>query len=96
MLEELASLPIWGEFGIMTILLSVVVWFIQRILTGKLVPKSTLDEMRETRDTFKEAWESEVSRSDAVVTAVSELRVVGQNMEKVLNALPTANGGDNE
>ena len=93
---ELDALPVWGDMSLTVIFLTVSIWFVISIMRGTLVPKSTLDETRKVADTFKVAWETERTRTDQVVRYMEELRVVGENMERVINALPVdPDKGDN-
>ena len=93
---ELDALPVWGDMSLTVIFLTVSIWFVISIMRGTLVPKSTLDETRKVADTFKAAWETERARTDQVVRYMEELRVVGENMERVINALPVdPDKGDN-
>lgn len=96
---DLGTIPLVGEYSIMGALTMVVIWFIYAIITGRLVPKSTLEEQRKNADTYKAAWETERQRTAQQDILLDNLKVVGENMEKVLNALPVAGttsapGGD--
>ena len=92
---ELDSLPTWGDLSLTVILLGLLVTFVTAILRGNLVPKSTVEETRKLADTFKAAWETERERIAQVLSLMEELRVVGENMERVINALPVdPEGGD--
>ena len=89
------ELPLVGEYSIMGFLFLVIVWFIYAIITGRLVTKLTLDEQRRNADTWNKAWQKEVDRADHLSDLVDDLKVVGENMEKVLNSLPVPlTGGD--
>lgn len=62
------------------------------ILTGRLVPRSTLQDMREERDTWRAAHaESEVARQ-AERAQVTELLELSRTAGHVLTALPRAKG----
>lgn len=91
---DLGTLPVIGEYSIMGFLLTIIIWFIYAILTGRLVPRRTLEDEKETTNTFKAAWETEREVTEGLSDLVKDLTVVGENMEKVLNALPSHDGGD--
>jgi hypothetical protein len=80
---EVFGLPV-TEAG-PTALLALVVLL---ILTGRLVPRSTLQDMREERDTWRAAHtESETARQ-AEREQVGELLEMARLGNQVLNALP--------
>lgn len=85
---DIASLPILGEYSIMGFLLSIIVAFVTAILTGRLVPKSSLDRERQTTDTFKTAWETELKKNEQQTLMLNRLGVVGESMDKLIKALP--------
>lgn len=64
------------------------------VLTGRLIPRRTYDDLREERDMWRQAFhESESTRHverDQALTAVE----VGQTAVKVLQSLPTPEGVD--
>lgn len=85
---DIASLPILGEYSIMGFLLSIIIAFVTAILTGRLVPKSSLDRERQTTDTFKTAWETETKKTEQQTLMLNRLGVVGESMDKLIKALP--------
>ena len=92
----IGELPLLGEYSIMGVLLMVIVWFIYAIITGRLVPRKTLEDQKETTSTFEAAWKTERERADQFSGMVTDLKVVGENMEKVLNSLPVPDSGGDE
>lgn len=85
---DIASLPIIGEYSIMGFLLSIIIAFVTAVLTGRLVPKSSLDRERQTTDTFKTAWETETKKTEQQTLMLNRLGVVGESMDKLIKALP--------
>lgn len=89
--------PIWGETTISGILLAIIVWMLWKIASGGWVPKGTVDKLLEVSKSYEDAWKTERERTEQVFVLMDRLTVVGENMEKVLNALPVApDGGDSE
>lgn len=84
----LENIPIIGEYSIMGFLLSIIIAFVTAILTGRLVPKSSLDRERQTTDTFKTAWETETKKTEQQTLMLNRLGVVGESMDKLIKALP--------
>lgn len=85
---DIASLPIIGEYSIIGFLLSIIIAFVTAVLTGRLVPKSSLDRERQTTDTFKTAWETETKKTEQQTLMLNRLGVVGESMDKLIKALP--------
>lgn len=88
----IGELPLVGEYSIMGFLLLVISWFIYAIITGKLVNRKILEDQKETTTFFKDALATEREITERLLHTVKDLEVVGENMEKILNALPS--GGD--
>lgn len=88
----IGELPLVGEYSIMGFLLLVISWFIYAIITGKLVNRKILEDQKETTTFFKDALATEREITERLSHLVKDLEVVGENMEKILNALPS--GGD--
>ena len=88
----IGEMPLVGEYSIMGFLLLVISWFIYAIITGKLVNRKILEDQKETTTFFKDALATEREITERLLHTVKDLEVVGENMEKILNALPS--GGD--
>lgn len=88
----IGELPLVGEYSIMGFLLLVISWFIYAIITGKLVNRKILEDQKENTTFFKDALATEREITERLLHTVKDLEVVGENMEKILNALPS--GGD--
>lgn len=88
----IGELPLVGEYSIMGFLLLVISWFIYAIITGKLVNRKILEDQKENTTFFKDALATEREITERLLHTVKDLEVVGENMEKILNALP--HGGD--
>ena len=88
----IGELPLVGEYSILGFLLLVISWFIYAIITGKLVNRKILEDQKETTTFFKDALATEREITERLLHTVKDLEVVGENMEKILNALPS--GGD--
>ena len=88
----IGELPSVGEYSIMGFRLMVISWFIYAIITGKLVNRKILEDQKENTTFFKDALATEREITERLLHTVKDLEVVGENMEKILNALPS--GGD--
>lgn len=88
----IGELPLVGEYSILGFLLLVISWFIYAIITGKLVNRKILEDQKENTTFFKDALATEREITERLLHTVKDLEVVGENMEKILNALPP--GGD--
>ena len=88
----IGEMPLVGEYSIMGFLLLVISWFIYAIITGKLVNRKILEDQKENTTFFKDALATEREITERLLHTVKDLEVVGENMEKILNALPS--GGD--
>lgn len=88
----IGELPLVGEYSILGFLLLVISWFIYAIITGKLVNRKILEDQKENTTFFKDALATEREITERLLHTVKDLEVVGENMEKILNALPS--GGD--
>lgn len=80
---EVFGLPV-SAAGATTLLALVVLL----ILTGRLVPRSTLQDMREERDTWRAAHSESEKARQAEREQVGELLEMARLGNQVLNALP--------
>ena len=84
----LDELPLWGDITVTSILSSALVWVLWAIITGRLVPRSTLNDQKDNANTYKAAWETERARTAQQDDLIERLKIVGENMDRVLNSLP--------
>lgn len=73
----------WGQVSAGTIVVFVV-WL---ILTGRLVPRAALLEVKEQRDKYKESWENGQESTKELVAQVRDLTDMGRTSETLLRAL---------
>lgn len=73
----------WGQVSAGTIVVFVV-WL---ILTGRLVPKAILQEVKEQRDKYKESWENGLESNQELVAQVRDLTEMGKTSETLLRAI---------
>lgn len=79
-----------GQLGIGG-LLSLAVWL---ILSGRLVPRSTVDDIRQQRDRWEQAARASESARAEDRQQVRELLEVARVTERVLTALPSTPAGE--
>lgn len=70
---------------ITTLAVALVVVFM--LMRGHLVPRSTHKEVREDRDTFKEAYETERKSNAVVQQALEDLAEISTDTNKVVRSI---------
>jgi hypothetical protein len=94
---EIFGIPV-GQLTINGLALLAIATVVTGYATGFLVPKRTHDreldqEARRTAD-WKELWSIANQRGDVMESVATDLVVVGENVNKLLQSLPPAKGGN--
>lgn len=82
------SVPLWGSFSIIGVLVGIIVTVLIMFLRGDIVSRKQLDQVQKIADTFQEAWKTEQATKQEAIALSNQLMVVATTMEKVLDALP--------
>jgi hypothetical protein len=90
---ETLAIPLWGQLSIMGLSLGLNVFFITQLARGLLVPYNRVEAEQKNTDRWQHAWEIGDQSKHEATDLAKQLLVVGQSMEKVLNALPPAGNG---
>lgn len=84
----LESLPIWGQWGLLGVLLGVVVFVIYAIINGKLVTRSQVEQVQQMADTYLRAFEVAQSTTEQQGRLLESLTTTSESMQKLLDSLP--------
>lgn len=84
------DIPLWGQWGILGLSISINLYFFVRLAIGGLVPHQQVDDEKKTSESWRLAWQVSQETSQNAATLLSQLTVTAKTMEKVLNALPPA------
>lgn len=91
----LETIPLWGQWGILGLSLSLNLFFLVQWVRGVIVShkmveqaNSTTSQVQGVADTFQKAWQIEVARNDKYAEAVNKLTVQGETALRMLEALP--------
>jgi hypothetical protein len=94
-MDEVLGIPI-GQLTINGLALLAIALVVTGLLTGRLVPVKTHEREiaveRERTADFRELWNIANRRGDVMETVAEDLVVVGENVNKLLKALPPAKG----
>lgn len=96
-MDEILGIPI-GQLTLQGIALLGIAAVVIGLARGWLVPKSTHLEVVGRADQraadYKELWDIANKRGDVMESVAEDLVVVGENVNKLLTALPPAKGQD--
>lgn len=84
----LESLPIWGQWGLLGVLLGVVVFVIYAIINGKLVTRSQVEQVQQMADTYLRAFEVAQNTTEQQGRLLESLTTTSESMQKLLDSLP--------
>jgi hypothetical protein len=79
---NLASIP-WAQGGAAA-LLALAVWL---ILTGRIVPRQTLQDVQAQRDKYEQAWQTSQATIGELSQQVTALVEVGRTTETLLRSI---------
>lgn len=82
-METVAGLPLAGITA--PILLLIGIWL---ILTGRLVPRRTYDDLLADRNEWREAHKISESQRETLNQQINSLLEVGKTVESIMHALP--------
>lgn len=92
---ELFGIPV-GQLTINGLALLAIALVVTGYASGFLVPKRThereLAQADERTEDWRELWQIANQRGDVMESVATDLVVVGENVNKLLNALPPAKG----
>lgn len=95
-MDELLGIPI-GQLTINGLALVAIALVIFGLARGLLVPKSThleaIARERERTSDYKELWNIANRRGDVMETVAEDIVIVGENVNKLLKALPQPKEG---
>lgn len=90
-MDELLGIPI-GQLTINGLALLAIALVVVGLITGRLVPARTHEREiaveRERTADFRDLWNIANRRGDVMETVAEDLVVVGENVNKLLKALP--------
>lgn len=93
-MESLAELPVWGQWSVLGILLSVIVFGVVLVLKGLLVPRSQLDAVQKTADSWQKAWETSMQVQASTTIVLERVNTLADTLEHVLTSLPAPTQGE--
>lgn len=84
----IGDIPLWGEWGLLGLSVSLNIFFIVQGARGLLVPYNRVEDEKKNTNLWQHAWEVKEHTTAEATALVSQLTVTAKTMEKVLNALP--------
>lgn len=85
---ELSAIPIWGQYGLVGLSLSLNIFFIVQFLRGEIVTRKELDQVQRMSDTWQKGWEVSQQNQSLWSELASRFGVVADTMEHLLTSLP--------
>jgi hypothetical protein len=83
------SLPFGAQTSILGFLLVIVGWVIWLVLSGRLVPRSQLEDAQKTADRFEHAWQITQENQSNLTDVLSEMGVLADTFAHFIDSLPT-------
>lgn len=90
----LESIPIWGQWGILGLSLSLNIFFIAQLFRGEIPTRRELDQVQKTADTFQAAWATAQADNSEQKGMIVEIADGMRTVTKFINALPPASDRD--
>jgi hypothetical protein len=91
-MDQLFGIPI-GQLTVNGLALVAIGLVVTGFITGRIIPLRThnreLAAANERTADFRELWQVADKRGDVIESVAEDLVIVGENMNKVLKALPT-------
>lgn len=95
-MASLAELPVWGQWSIFGILISVIALVVVLILKGELVSRKQLDAVQKTADSWQKAWETLVQAQASSTIVLEKVKTLSDTLEHVLTSLPVPKQGEKD
>lgn len=90
----LESIPIWGQWGLFGLSLSLNIFFIAQLFRGEIPTRKQLDQVQKTADTFQAAWATAQADNSEQKTMIVEIASGMKTVIKFINSLPPASDRD--
>ena len=88
-----------GQVSIAAALLGIVVWIVIAVLSGRLVTRAQLQDVKDERDGWREAWQAGQDTMALLAPAVKDLSSSAAVVKKFIRSLPqieeASDGPDN-
>lgn len=84
----LSELPVWGQWSVLGILVSIIVFVIILLLKGDLVTRKHVDSVQKTADSWQKAWETSMQVQASMTLVLEKMMTVAETMEHLLVSLP--------
>lgn len=82
------SLPFGAQTSILGTLLVIVMWVIWLVLSGRLVPRSQLEDAQKTADRFEHAWEVTQENQKNLADAITDIGALTNTFAHFIDSLP--------
>ena len=89
----LESIPIWGQWGILGLSLSINIFFISQLFRGEIPTRRELDQVQKTADTFQAAWATSQADNSEQKTMIVE---IADGMKTVVKFIDSFNAVQEE
>lgn len=90
------SLPFGVQTSILGFLLCLLSWVIWLVLTGRLVPRSQLEDAQKTADRFEHAWQITQENQGNLAAAIVEVGTLTKTFAHFIDSLPSNGTGHTE
>lgn len=86
----LESIPLWGQWGILGLSLSLNIFFISQLFRGEIPTRRELDQVQKTADTFQAAWATSQADNSEQKMMIVEIAAGMKTVTKFIHSLPPA------